>query len=196
MSVVLAIKQDNKIYLGADSQVTRGGTRLSLSNPNNYKIWKVKGVENCIIGSVGVLRDACVIRIMDNLIRQNEITDETISFEYVVDRIVPRMKRELEEYGYLSKNEKFDGFDSSFLIAHKDKLYYIGSDAAVIEIDDCIAIGTGSNESLGSLLSTNNEDPLKRIIKAVKSSATHDIYVDYPIIITDTESTEFSIINK
>ena len=41
MSVVVAIKEDNKIYIGADSQYTSGGTRRSLSNPNNYKIWEV-----------------------------------------------------------------------------------------------------------------------------------------------------------
>ena len=35
MSVVVAIKKDGIIYMGADSQVTRGGTRTSLSNPNN-----------------------------------------------------------------------------------------------------------------------------------------------------------------
>ena len=41
MSVVVAIKEGKKIYIGADSQVTKGGTRATLKNPNNYKIWKV-----------------------------------------------------------------------------------------------------------------------------------------------------------
>ena len=34
------------------------------------------------------------------------------------------------------------------------------------------------------------------IIKAIKASATSDIYVDYPIIITDTETTKFNIITE
>lgn len=49
MSVIIAIKKDDVVYLGADSYVTRGGSRMSLSNPNNYKIWKVRGVENCLM---------------------------------------------------------------------------------------------------------------------------------------------------
>ena len=49
MSVVVGIKKDGVIYLGADSQTTRGGTRTSLSNPNNFKIWKVKGVKKIIL---------------------------------------------------------------------------------------------------------------------------------------------------
>ena len=42
MSVVVAIKKNGKVLMGADSQVTSGGTRTSLSNPNNYKIEKGK----------------------------------------------------------------------------------------------------------------------------------------------------------
>ena len=186
MSVVAAIKQNGKIYLGADSQVTRGGTRLSLSNPNNYKIWKVRGIPNCLMASVGAMREACVIRIMTNLIREIDALKEEVDFEYVVGRVVPLIKSELEDYGYLDKDKRFDGFDASYLLAIDNSLFYINSDASVIEIDDCIAIGSGANESIGSLLTSNGEEPVERIIKAIKASAAHDIYVDFPIIISDT----------
>ena len=195
MSVIVGIKQDGKIYLGADSQITKGGTRLSLTNPNNYKIWKVIGEENCLMGCVGSLREACVVRIISDFIKKTDDGDNTIDFECVVARIVPKIKAELEYYDYLDKDKVFDGFDSSYLFAHKDKLFFINSDGAVIEIDDCIAIGSGANESIGSLVTSIGEDPVERIIKAIKASAVHDIYVDYPIIITDTATTEFKIID-
>ena len=70
MSVIFAIKKDDVVYLGADSQVTRGGSRMSLSNPNNYKIWNVKSVENCLMGSVGSMRDTCAIRVINSLVRE------------------------------------------------------------------------------------------------------------------------------
>ncbi len=195
MSVVVAIKKDGKVYMGADSQVSKGGTRLSLTNPNNYKIWKVKGVENCLMGSVGNLRDACVVRVMRGLVREIDAIKDEVDFEYVVGRIVPMIREELIDYEYIKKDGVFEGFDSSFLFAYQDKLYYINSDASVIEIDDCIAIGSGSSEAIGSLLTSMNiEDSKERIIKAIKSSATHDIYVDYPIILSDTESTEFDVL--
>lgn len=197
MSVVVAIKQGNKIYMGADSQVTRGGTRLSLSNPNNYKIWKVKGVENCLMASVGDLRDACVIRIMNGLVREIDALKGEVDFEYVVGRIVPLIKEELIDYGYIKKDGVFDGFESSYLFAFEDKLFYINRDASVIEIDDCIAIGSGSNEAIGSLItSSKEEDSEQRIVKAIKSSAAHDIYVDYPIILVNTETTEFKVLTE
>ena len=97
MSVVVAIKKDGIIYMGADSQVTRGGTRTSLSNPNNYKIWKVKGVDNCLMAHVGSLREACVIRVMNDLVREIDVYHECVDFEYVVRRIVPAIIDELRD---------------------------------------------------------------------------------------------------
>ena len=197
MSVVVAIKKDGVIYMGADSQVTRGGTRTSLSNPNNYKIWKVKGVDNCLMAHVGSLRESCVIRVMDNLVREIDVYHDCIDFEYVVTRIVPMIIDELKEYGYLDKDEVFKSMDSRFLFSYKDKLYVIGFNGSVIEVDDCVAIGSGECESIGSLLTTTEEsDPVKRIIKAIKASAAHDIYVDYPIVLTNTEDTNFLVIDE
>ena len=35
MSVVVAIKENGRVYLGCDSQATKGGTRTTLKNPKN-----------------------------------------------------------------------------------------------------------------------------------------------------------------
>lgn len=195
MSVVVAIKKDGVVYLGSDSQVTRGGTRTSLTNPNNFKIWKVKGVDNCLMGHVGLLRDACVIRVMENLVREIDVIHDEVNFEYVVTRVVPKIIDELKEFNYIETEGKFKNMESKYLFAFKDKLFVIGFDGLVIEVDDYIAIGSGESESIGSLLTTNSdEDPETRIIKAIKASAAHDIYVDYPIILSNTKDLEFKVI--
>lgn len=195
MSVVVAIKKDGVVYLGSDSQVTRGGTRTSLTNPNNFKIWKVKGVDNCLMGHVGLLRDACVIRVMENLVREIDVIHDEVNFEYVVTRVVPKIIDELKEFNYIETEGKFKNMESKYLFAFKDKLFVIGFDGSVIEVDDYIAIGSGESESIGSLLTTNSdEDPEARIIKAIKASAAHDIYVDYPIVLSNTKDLEFKVI--
>lgn len=196
MSVIVAIKENDKIYIGCDSQATKGGTRTTLKNKNNYKVWKVIGVDNCLMASVGALRDACVIRTMDNLITEYNIYKKQICYSFVVNRIIPDIIERLQDVHYLKKSDVFECMDSSYLFAYENKLYYIGCDGSVVEVDDCVAIGSGKNEAIGSLLTSIGQDPEERIIKAIKASATSDIYVDYPIIITDTENTEFKIINE
>ena len=196
MSVVVAIKENGKVFIGADSQVTKGGTRTTLKNPNNYKVWKVMGADNCLIGHVGNLRDANVVRLMSGLVTDYNIYKNHIDYEFVVKKVVPDVVDELKNYGNV-KDEKFvDFLDSSFLFAYKDQLYVIGRDRSVIEVDDYVAIGSGEDQAIGSLLSTEGDSPRERIVKAIKASAAADIYVDYPIILTDTESTEFEIVTE
>lgn len=196
MSVIVAIKKDGVVYMGCDSQITNGGTRTTLKNENNYKIWKVGDVEKCFMGSVGNLRDACAIRTMDDLVTNYNVFKKHISYHFVVNKIVPDIIKRLQDFSFLKKDGVFEGMDSSYLFAFEDQLYMIHNDGSVIEIDDCVAIGSGKNEAIGSLLSTENEEPRTRIIRAIKSSASSDIYVDYPIILINTNSQEFEIITE
>ena len=153
MSVVVAIKEGNKVYLGCDSQVTKGGTRTTLKNPNNYKVWKVAGVDNCLMGSVGNVRDANIVRLMNGLVTEYNVFKNHVDYEFVVKKIVPDIVDELKQYGMV-KDEKFvDFIDSSFIFAFQDQLFVIGRDRSVIEVDDYVAIGSGEDQAIGSLLS-------------------------------------------
>ena len=196
MSVVVAIKENGKIYIGADSQVTKGGTRTTLKNENNYKVWRVYGAPHCLMAHVGNLRDANVVRLMRDLVTDYNIFREHISFDFVVKKVVPDIVSELTHYNYLKDGEKTDYLDSAFLFAFKDQLWMINNDKSVIEVDDYVAIGSGADQAVGSLLSTEGQSPKERIVKAIKSSAAADIYVDYPIILTDTENGEFEIVTE
>ena len=196
MSVVVAIKENGKVYIGADSQVTRGGTRTTLKNENNYKVWRVIGAPNCLMAQVGNLRDANVVRLMPDLVTEYNIYRNHISFDFVVKKVVPDIVEELTNYGYLKEGKNADFLESSFLFAYKDQLYMINTDRAVIEVEDYVAIGSGADQAIGSLLSTEGQNPRERIVKAIKSSAASDIYVDYPIILTDTEDGEFEIVTE
>lgn len=196
MSVVVAIKEKDRVLVGVDSQATKGGTRTSLSNPNNYKVWKVNDVENCLMAHVGYYRDAMFIKTMSDLVDELAVVRDSIDYRYVVRRILPRILDELIEFKCLKNEDDVENLLSSFIFAYKDKLFLILSDRSVLEIDDYCAIGSGASEALGSLLSTEELKSEERIVKAITSSATHDIYVDYPIIISDTMTTEFKVISE
>ena len=174
MSVVVAIKENGKVTIGADSQCTRGGTRRTLSNPNNYKVWRVLDAENCLIAHVGLVREANIIRVARDLIPEMAQLKDKVDFSFVVKRLVPRMFEELEEYRAIKKGDNPPEFESSFLFAYKDKLFYISGNATVIEIDDYCAIGSGECEAIGSLLSTEGEPCEERIKKAIKASAASE----------------------
>ena len=191
MSVVVAIKENGKVTIGADSQCTRGGTRRTLSNPNNYKVWRVLDTENCLMAHVGLVREANIIRVARNIVSELAQMKDEVDFAFVVKQLVPRLFEELEENRAIKQSDQ--KFDSAFIFAYKDRLFYISNNATVIEIDDYVAIGSGECEAIGSLLSTEGEQCEERIKKAIKASAASDIYVDYPIVTVDTERCDFRV---
>ena len=143
MSVVVAIKENGRVTIGADCQVTKGGTRRTLSNPNNYKVWRVLGAENCMMAHVGLVREANVIRVARGLIPELAQLKDEIDFSFVVQHLVPALFAELEEYRVIKGGSEPPRFDSSFIFAYKDKLFYISGNGTVIEVDDYCAIGSG-----------------------------------------------------
>lgn len=196
MSVVVAIKQDGVVYIGCDSQVTRGGTRRTLSSVNNYKVWKVLGVDNVLMAHTGSVKDACAVRTMEDLITEYDIYRNRIEYGLIVNRVYPEIIDRLQHLQYLPKEKPFDALNSSFLFAYKDKLFELASDGSVIEHEDYVTMGSGEDFARGSLSTTEEEEPNKRIIKAIKASASGDIYVNYPIILTNTENCEFIIVTE
>ena len=195
MSVVVAIKEGKKVYIGADSQSTKGNTRITLKNPNNFKIWKVIDSNNCLMASVGMMRDANVIRLVPSIVDSYDEYAKRVNYKFVVKFIVPNLVKELKKAGFVKDENYIECINSAFLFAYKDKVFLIDYDLCVLEINDYVAIGSGASEAIGCLLSTEGEDPRTRIIKAIKASAANDIYVDYPIVISDTETTRFEIIS-
>ena len=145
---------------------------------------------------VGSFRDSNVVRCMDHLVTDYNIFRNHIGYEFVVKKVVPDIVEELQKYGMLKEDKYVECLDSSFIFAFEDQLFMIGRDKSVIEIDDYVAMGSGEDQAIGSLLSTEGEKPKERIVKAIKASAAADIYVDYPIILTDTEDGEFEIITE
>lgn len=190
MSVIVGIKKDNKVYLACDSQVTIGPQKAYLHSPNNYKIWKVKNSQNCLMAGVGKCRDICVVRLIDDFIDELAEIHDKIDYEYVVRYIVPHMFEVLREMKYIKEDDS--SMDSSYLFAYKDKLFHILSDGCVFEVTDEIAIGSGEQNALGSLDSSKNvKDVNKRLIDAVNAACNHDLYVSGNIVISDTKMCKF-----
>lgn len=194
MSVVIAIKENGVIYLGADSQSTKGGTRMTLSNPNNYKIWTVDECDNCLMGHVGSVREGQIVHVNGLPIDELDVLHKAIDWKFVVKYIVPCIFKEVKTCGCIE--EKDTMMDSSYLFAYQDNVYAINCDGTVLQVDDYFAIGSGANEAMSSLASTEGLDPETRITKAIIATSGIDNYVSLPIIQVNTKDMEYKVITE
>lgn len=172
-------------------------SKFSLKNKNNFKIWHLKGYNHCIIGGVGALRDINLVSVNSNLLGDSRKTRKEIDFDIVVTYFVSTLFKIFEKNHRLIKDAfSRQSFSSSYILAFEDKVFEIGGDGSVIEIDDYTAIGSGAEIALGSLNTTEDLDPIERITKAIEASCKTNLYVNYPIVIGTTEDKELVIITN
>jgi hypothetical protein len=161
-------------------------------NPNNFKFWGVKGIENTIMAYVGPnKRIANILRAEDDIVEQKSIT-----FNTVVTKIVPKLRKVLLDFKLIVRDDY--SLQGQYLLAYKDKIFTIGNDGFVQEVNDFCALGSAERNGYGSLNTSNhtNLTSEERIIRAINSSYNNDYKISFPIIIGHTKSSDISITRR
>lgn len=178
MSLVIAIKDKDRIVLGADRQSSVGGTKDHTST----KIWPVRDLPGALMGSVGSARASQVIQ-YSNVIDKNVLSKE-ITTEYIICVISPLIAASLKSNGVAVNNPDggiCDIMPNTFIFAYKDKAWMIWNDFSVSEITDYLAIGSGSDIAKGALFATQDKNPFERIVTGIDAAAINTLYVDNEI---------------
>ena len=177
MSLVIAIKDKDRIVLGADKQASTGGTK----DHTNTKIWKVEELPGAIMGSVGSARASQIIQ-YSQVIDKNLINSNTgIDIEFIVRVLAPTLAAGLKANGVVvdsSDGAKCDIMPNAFIFAYKDKAWTIWHDLSVSEMDEYFAIGSGSEVARGALFATPEKNPFERIVTSIEAAAESTLYVD------------------
>ena len=190
MSLVVVIKDNGRIVMGADKQGTLGDSKSHTAT----KVWTVKGYDGCLMGGVGLCRANQVMQYANGLIDRNDFENGKLDIneEYVAMQLAPTIVQYLSACGIeLNGNEedgcKFSALPNSYIFAYKDKAWLIGQDLTVEEIDDYLAIGSGSAVAKGVLFASRDKDPFKRIAMAIEAASIETISVDDSIEVLVTE---------
>ena len=189
MSVVIAIKEKNKIILGCDSQVTCGYIKSILPN-NHSKIFDIKNCKHGLMGIVGSVRDCQLLSIQNNLIQELPLLKGEINFDYVVRNLYNDIYKILLDNNRILKDEHghfLTSTENDYIFAYKDKAYLInGGDGSVEEIEDYLVIGSGYEIAMGVLENNKGKIAEARIIEAIKACSERTIYVDDNVFIKKT----------
>ena len=189
MSIVIAIKEKNRIVMGCDSQVSCGYFKEKLDNKNCCKIWEIENCKSGLMGCVGSLRDLQVIQCEENLIDKLKQFEEKIDYKYVVNNLTDKMYNTLCHHRCINKDTHGDCenyMNSQFIFAYKDMAYLINNYLEVTSIDDYLVIGCGEEIVKGILDSNKDKMVDERIIEAITYCSEKSIGIDKNIIIKRT----------
>lgn len=175
MSLVIMIKDKNRIIVGADKQASTGDSKTH----TNTKIWRMTELPGAIMGSVGSARASQLIQ-YSNIIDKN-LLQEDLTTEYIVKVLAPTIAEGLKANGIVVETPQggvCDLMPNAFLIAYKDNAWMIWNDLSVSEIEGYLAIGSGSDVAKGALFATEDKNPFERILISIKAAADTTLFVD------------------
>ena len=186
MSVVIAVKENGVIYMGTDTQVTSGNKKENELNKNSFKIALLdNGLLVGVCGNYGLKQQIIADKSIFTLDENNMLTKQ-----HIVKNIIPKLS-----YWVKKSDTNNTELEVSFLLSHKDNLYFIGHELNVIKINNFAKIGSGKG-CVDYALSCFTHLPIKeRVLKALVESANITEGVSGPYVLIDTKHKEFEIID-
>jgi ATP-dependent protease HslVU (ClpYQ) peptidase subunit len=163
MTIIVAIKDDKKIIMGADSI---GVSHYDKVERVDTKIFKKN---NFLIGFTSSYRMG---QILNYIWTPPEHPKDMPNMEYMVSTVVTSIIDTFEKEKYAKvNNNRIEG--GTFLIGYKNSIYKIDSDFQVAEtMDNYDACGCGESYALGTFYATELMElkPRERVNLALKSA--------------------------
>lgn len=175
MSLVIAIKDKDRVVLGSDKQSSTGLNK----NHTSTKIWPIEKLPGAIMGGVGTSRGNQIIQHAD-LIDLNELPAE-IDTSYLVKQLAPIIMGTLKANGMdcsIPEGGSCTMMPNSYIFAYRDRAWVIYHDQSVEEVEDYVAIGSGSDVANGALFATPHSNPFERIVTSIDAAAETTLFVD------------------
>ena len=187
MSVIVAVKENGVVYMGADSQTTAGKRKYTYLNETGFKVFRLdNGMLLGFCGRVGARQTILSSKGVFTLDENGDLTKRHIVLE-----IIPKLADKMEAVG----DEESGSLDVSILLGFKDKLYKITSGLDVLKLNEYGFSGSGENFTLYSLNSLKHLPVRERILKALVASAKRDDAVCGPYALIDTQNLTYEVVD-
>lgn len=189
MSIVVAYKRDGIVYMGADTQTTRGSGIIRSLNEGGFKISRL--ANGMLLGICGLVKGHQ--RILANKKLFEVPRRETFDKRYIVRNIVPALSEMMKDV-----NEERSSCNSSMsmqiLIGYQGNLFYISRDFEVLVCDRYAAIGAAEDYAVYALSQIGEGDVNEGLLKAMRVGAQCDNSVSAPFVLIDSKTKEFKIV--
>ena len=143
MTCIVALKQDNRIYMGADSLSANGNWEATIRrDPKMFRL------QNMLIGFTSSYRMGQLLRYKLEL---QPIKEEQDVFEWMVVEFVEAARKCLSAGGYTTIKDNYEA-SGHFLVGVNDRIFRVEGNFQVVEpVWPYICTGYGDSFARGSL---------------------------------------------
>ena len=190
MSLVVAYKKDGTVYMGADTQSSRGSEISRTLNASGFKISKLPS--GILMGVCGLVKGHQKILTQKNWFELPE--GKKLDKRYIVKNIIPKLS-ELMKGIKEDKDARHSSMEVCLLLAQADRLFMISNQYTVFESHSYAAIGAGADYSEYCLSRAEEADDVHEgLLKALRAGAHFDSTVSAPYVLIDTKDREYAVV--
>lgn len=190
MTILVAVKKDGRIFLGAD-RITTFGSEYVTDLVDGSKIIKLK--HGYIATSGYALIDNVVEHLYksDHKLVENTFNDRSEVFSFFLE-LYTEMKK---TYNLVdSGKETYANFHNVFLLVTARSIFGVASNMTVFEYDRFVSKGAGEDLALGCLYGTYDllSDGFEITRLALEAACKFSVYCKEPLDIIEVKESDFS----
>lgn len=192
MSILLAVKKNNTVYMATDTREIVSGTKRSNLCEASFKIQKQDN--GMLVGITG-----------DRFTRQTLFANSEIftlnkkgklTKKHIVTEIVPKIIDLLDAHGMLmQKEDEFIGMKARIILAYQESMFEICAGFLVIKYEDLQALGEASSGAEVVLFNSKPDDDVEeRLIRALDVASKYCLTVGEPYLLINTQDLEYKVV--
>ena len=194
MSLIVAIKKDGIVYMGADTRTTCADRYILNFVEDEMKIHRMG---DCLVGAAGNVAN---IQHMSSHPEWFDLGGKPLTKKHIVQNVIPEFYDALNADDKLEKKDKESSRPKSrcsFLITDGVGLFMINDVFEVIELLRYGAIGCTKITATTNMLSMSDDSsPNEIILRALRMSARFDGGVGAPYFLINTREKEFQLVEE
>jgi ATP-dependent protease HslVU (ClpYQ) peptidase subunit len=192
MSLILAIKKGEAVYLATDSRISNSDHIHSTDSEGDFKIQRLG---SCYVGAAGTVAS---IQLMMGHPEWFELNGKPLTKKYLVQNVVPKYYDALDKVGLLDReesNEHSPKSKSYFIVTDGVGIFKIDSDFEVMSFSRCVAVGC-TEELADAVFIHLGEDfePNELMLDILRSSAKRNNGVGAPYHLVNTRDNRFETV--
>ena len=192
MSILLAVKKNNTVYMATDTREIVSGNKRNNLCEASFKIQKQDN--GMLVGITG-----------DRFTRQTLFANSDVftlnkkgklTKKHIVTEIVPQIIDLLDAHEMLVQNEDgFIGMKARIILAYQESMFEICAGFLVIKYEDLQALGEASSGAEVVLFNSKPDDDVEeRLIRALDVASKYCLTVGAPYLLINTKDLEYTVV--
>lgn len=192
MSILIAYKKGDTVYMGTDTRVIVNNHKMSELCECNYKIQKLDN--GILVGITGErIERQTLFAYSDIFTLDNK---GKLTKKHIIKEIIPSLLSVLKKEDLLIEKEaELPYMKAVMLLVYKDTIYEICSNFTVIKYEDFQVLGQVADYAQATMINTNQSDDInKRIVKALDITVINSQCVGSPYLLIDTKEMKYQLV--